>query len=102
MMLGEFMNSYYEVHAFMIGFIVSFIVFFMIHFTYLWKEKDKRQEIVLTIILIVVLMFIMILIPDWVMENNFYQEIHYGLAGIFLGLLGGFLTPLVIRKLFKS
>jgi len=101
MMLGEFMNSIYEVHSFCIGFVVSVILSFLFYLVYILKEKDKRQEIAVFILIAITLLYLLFNIPDWVMKNNFYQEIHYGLFGIFIGVLLGIGVPWLIRKIYK-
>lgn len=97
MMIEEFMNDIYEVHAFGIGFIISVVLSFLFYLVYILKEKDKRQEIAVAILIALTLLYLMLNIPDWVMHNNFYKEIHYGLFGIFLGVLIGVGVPWLVR-----
>lgn len=101
-MIEEFMNTPYEVHAFMIGFVIAFIGFYLTLIIVLLKEKDKRQEVALVIGIMIVIIVLIMAIPKWVMINNFYKEIHYGLGGILVGFITGFILPYITYRLLRK
>ena len=99
LMLGEVFNSYYEVHAFMIAFVVSFIIFVLTTWAYERSSHESiKEEIGIMIFIGLGLTVFLYYIPEWVMQNNLYEEPHYALFGVLLGFVGSIVFVKVIMN----
>lgn len=91
-MINEFMNTPYEVHAFMIAFIVSFTVFTLVGWAFIRADEESIiHETIISILMFLGIIGFLYAIPEWVMRNNLYKEPHYALLGMFGGLVFGFI-----------
>lgn len=103
LMLEEAFNSYYEIHAFMIAFVVSFIVFAMVTWAYERSSHESvKEELAILVLIAIGLTAFLYYIPDWVMQNNLYQEPHYALFGVFLGFVGSIVFVILLIPKMKE
>lgn len=99
----EIFNSIYEVHAFLIAFGVAYPLFLLVAWAYLRTKKESVwEELAIVFMMAVGLLIFLCYIPEWVMENNLYQNPWYALGGFFVGLhLGVFVAHIIFYK-FKD
>lgn len=102
-MIEELYNTPYEIHATGIAFAVTFFVALLSSWAYLRSSRESVwEEYLIVIILSLGLFAFLYHIPTWVMENNLYQEPHYALFGMIVGLLSGIIIAHIIHRRYKK
>lgn len=89
-MIGEFMNTFGEWHAFVLGLMIMLIISVLVSWAYYRKGKESVwQELLISAIIFLILVVFILRVPEQIISDNFYSEPWYVLFGGTIGLMTG-------------
>ncbi len=100
-MIDQFLSTYAEWHALVIGFSAMLLLSVLTSWAYLRNEKDSMwEELLIAVILFLIFVQFILKVPTDIMKKNFYSEPWYAMLGGIIGLFAGILiTKWIITRL---